>query len=74
MAALDRDPAGAAAAWWVEAKQAGAVIRQPRKDGSDIQAAARQLGVTLTEHNVVAHRRRLHGSKPCFNRRSAAAI
>jgi hypothetical protein len=53
---VSRNPAGAAAAWWVEAEQAGAVIRQARKDGSDIQAIARRLGVALTEHAIVLTR------------------
>jgi hypothetical protein len=53
---VSRNPAGAAAAWWVEAEQAGAVIRHARKDGSDIQAIARRLGVALTEHAIVLTR------------------
>jgi hypothetical protein len=48
---VSRNPAGAAAAWWVEA-----VIRQARKEGSDIQAVARRLGVALTEHAIVLTR------------------
>jgi hypothetical protein len=53
---VSRNPAGAVAAWWVEAEQAGAVIRQARKDSSDIQAIARRLGVALTEHAIVLTR------------------
>jgi hypothetical protein len=53
---VSRNPAGAAAAWWVEAEQAGAVILQARKDGSDIQAVARRPGVALTEHTTVLTR------------------
>jgi hypothetical protein len=53
---VSRNPAGAAAAWWVEAEEVGAVIRQARKDGSDIQAVARRLGVALTEHAIVLTR------------------
>jgi hypothetical protein len=53
---VSRNPAGAAAAWWVEAEQAGAVIRQAPTDGSDIQAVARRLGVALTEHAIVLTR------------------
>jgi hypothetical protein len=48
-----RDPAGAVAAWWVEAELAGGLIKQAQKNGGDIPAIARKLGVTLTEHDVV---------------------
>ena len=50
---VSRDPAGAVAAWWVEADQAGSVVKQARKNGGDIPAAARRLGVVLTEHAIV---------------------
>jgi hypothetical protein len=53
---VSRDPAGAVAAWWVEADQAGAVVKQARKNGGDIPAAARRLGVVLTEHATVLAR------------------
>ena len=53
---VSRDPAGAVAAWWVEADQAGGVVKQARKNGGDIPAAARELGVTLTAHDVVIAR------------------
>jgi hypothetical protein len=53
---VSRNPVGAAAAWWVEAEQAGAVIRLARKDGSDIQVVARRLGVAVTEHAIVLKR------------------
>jgi hypothetical protein len=44
------------AAWWVEADQAEGVVKQARKNGGDIPAAARELGVTLTAHDVVIAR------------------
>jgi hypothetical protein len=53
---VSRDPAGAVAAWWVEADQAGGVVKQARKNGGDIPAAARKLRVTLTAHDVVIAR------------------
>ena len=53
---VSRDPAGAVAAWWVEADQAGGVVKQARKNGGDIPAAARKLGVTLTAHDAVIAR------------------
>ena len=53
---VSRDPAGAVAAWWVEADQAEGVVKQARKNGGDIPAAARHLGVALTEHAIVLAR------------------
>jgi hypothetical protein len=53
---VSRDPAGAVAAWWVEADKAGAIVKQARKNGGDIPAAARHLGVALTEHAIVLAR------------------
>ena len=53
---VSRDPAGAVAAWWVEADQAEGVVKQARKNGGDILAAARKLSVTLTAHDVVIAR------------------
>jgi hypothetical protein len=53
---VNHDPAGAVAAWWVEADQAGSVVKQARKNGGDVPAAARHLGVALTEHNIVLAR------------------
>jgi hypothetical protein len=53
---VSRDPAGAVAAWWVEADQAEGVVKQARKNGGDILAASRKLGVTLTAHDVVIAR------------------
>jgi hypothetical protein len=54
--AVARDPAGAAAAWWCEAAKTGPVIRAARLHGGDIPAAARVLGVTLTDHATVLAR------------------
>jgi hypothetical protein len=48
-----RDPAGAATAWWCETVKARAVPRLARKGGGDIPAAARALGVALTDHATV---------------------
>jgi hypothetical protein len=53
---VSQNPVGAAQAWWVQADEAGAVIREGRKNGGDIPAAARKLGVALTEHSVVQAR------------------
>jgi hypothetical protein len=53
---LTRNPAGAAAAWWCEAVKAGPVIRAARRHGGDIPAAARALGVALTDHATVLAR------------------
>jgi hypothetical protein len=53
---VSRNPAGAAAAWWVKADQAGAVIRLAGKNGNDAPAAARRLGVALTEHAIALTR------------------
>jgi hypothetical protein len=53
---VSRDPVGATAAWWVEAELAGGLIRQAQKNGGDIVATARKLGVTLTEHSTVLAR------------------
>jgi len=53
---VSRNPAGAVAAWWVEADQAGGVVKQARKNGGDIPAAAWKLSVALTEHSVVLAR------------------
>jgi hypothetical protein len=51
-----RDPIGAAAAWWVEDELAGGLIRRVHKNGGDIPATARKLGVTLTDHSTVLAR------------------
>ena len=53
---VSRDPGGAAHAWWLQADQAGGVVKQARKNGGDILAAARHLGVALTEHAIVMAR------------------
>jgi hypothetical protein len=51
-----RNPAGADAAWWCEARNASLVIRPARQHGRDIPLAAQALGVALTEHSVVLAR------------------
>jgi hypothetical protein len=54
--AVARNPAGAAAAWWCDVVKARAVLRPARKGGGDIPAAARALGVALTDHATVLAR------------------
>jgi hypothetical protein len=54
--AVARNPAGAAAAWWCVAHDAGRVIRLARKHGCDIPAAACTLGIALTDHATVLAR------------------
>ncbi len=49
---VTRNPTGASSAWWGQAKEAGRLFRHARKDGGDIPAAARELGVTVTMHHV----------------------
>jgi hypothetical protein len=51
-----RDPQGAEIAYWVEAAQAGAVLKRARNNGGDIVAAAKGFGVHLTEHPVLCQR------------------
>jgi hypothetical protein len=51
-----RDPAGASAAWWCETVKAGLVIQAARARTGDIPAAARALGVVLTDHATVLAR------------------
>ena len=53
---VSRNPVGVAQAWWLQTDEAGAVIREGRKNGGDIPAAARELGVMLTAHDVVIAR------------------
>jgi hypothetical protein len=53
---VTRNPKGAEAAWWCEAGKAGPVIRAARRHSGDITAAARALGVALTEHATVLAR------------------
>ena len=53
---VSRNPGGAAHAWWLQADQAAGVVKQARKNGGDIPAAARHLGVALTEHAIVLAR------------------
>jgi hypothetical protein len=53
---LTRNPAGAAAAWWCEAKEASRIVRHARKDSGDIPAAARALGVPVTVHHIAIQR------------------
>jgi hypothetical protein len=54
--AVARNPAGAQAAWWCETVKARPVIREARRHSGDIPAAARALGVALTEHATVLAR------------------
>jgi hypothetical protein len=51
-----KHPQGAAAAWWVEADEAGAVLRVARQDSGYVVAVARALGVALVEHDAVVER------------------
>jgi hypothetical protein len=53
---VSKNPVGAAQAWWLQADQAGGVVKQARKNGGDIPVAAQKLGVALTEHSVVLAR------------------
>jgi hypothetical protein len=53
---VTRDPEGAEICYWVEAAQAGAVLRRARNNGGDIPAAAKALGVHLTDHPVLCQR------------------
>ena len=53
---VSRNPGGAAHAWWLQADQAAGVVKQARKNGGDIPAAAWKLSVALTEHSVVLAR------------------
>jgi hypothetical protein len=46
----------ATAAWWIDSRHAPLVAQVARQDGGDIPAAARALGVRLTEHRVVVQR------------------
>jgi hypothetical protein len=50
------NPAGAVAAWWCEAVKARPVIREAGRHSGDIPAAARALGVALTDHATVLAR------------------
>jgi hypothetical protein len=73
---VSRDPAGAVAAWWVEADRAEGVVKQARKNGGDIPAAAWKLSVALTEHSVVLARASaaVERKRPRFERRNSGAI
>jgi hypothetical protein len=51
-----RNPKCAEAAWWCEAFKAGPVIREAGRHSGDIPAAARALGVALTDHATVLAR------------------
>src|SRR4051812_9675074 len=51
-----KDLEGAESCWWIRADDAGAVVKAARKNGGDIPAAAKVLGVTVTEHSVVMAR------------------
>jgi hypothetical protein len=51
-----RDPQGAEIAYWIEAAQAGAVLKRARNNGGNIPAAAKALGVHLTDHPVLIQR------------------
>jgi uncharacterized oligopeptide transporter (OPT) family protein len=51
-----RDPVGAVSALWVTDDLAGGLIKQAQKNGGDIPATARKLGVVLTEHATVLAR------------------
>jgi hypothetical protein len=51
-----KDPEGAEAAWWIPADDARAVIKLARRNGGDIVAATKVLGVQVTEHSAVLAR------------------
>ena len=51
-----RDPQGAEIAYWIEAAQAGAVLKRARNNGGNIPAAAKALGVHLTDHPALCQR------------------
>jgi hypothetical protein len=53
---VTRDPTGADRAWWLHAEQAGAVLKAARRDGGNIEAAARKAGVELADHGAVLAR------------------
>jgi hypothetical protein len=53
---VTHNPAGAASAWWCGRRAARRVVRHARKDGGDIPAAARELGVAITAHDIVMQR------------------
>ena len=50
---VTRNPAGAAVTWWCETVKAGPLIRAARRHNGDIPAAARELGVAVTDHATV---------------------
>jgi hypothetical protein len=50
-----RDPSGCEACWWCAAGDIGRLIKAARKD-RDVLAAARALGIVVTEHSVVMAR------------------
>jgi hypothetical protein len=51
-----RDPTGCEAAWWVESKHAGKIIRAVKD--ADVAGAAVTLGIQVTEHGEVVMRAR----------------
>jgi hypothetical protein len=51
-----RDPEGAETAWWCETVKARPVTREARRHSGDIPAAARVLGVALTDYATVLAR------------------
>jgi hypothetical protein len=54
---VTRDPAGAKAAWWCKAEDAGPILRWLLEHRShDAPYAARTLGLTVTEHATVVQR------------------
>ncbi len=53
---VTRNPSGAEAAWWCEAKHASRLVRHARKLGGDVEGAARELRVTATVHHVAVQR------------------
>ena len=53
---VSRDPEGAGEAWWCLETQAGAVVKRARREGGDILAAARALGIPLTAHTLLISR------------------
>jgi hypothetical protein len=51
-----RDPAGAARAWWCQAASVGMVVKAARRNGADIETAARSTGGEIVGHAVVLAR------------------
>jgi hypothetical protein len=59
-----KNPSGHEAAWWLAARDIGAVLKRAREDHGDVAAAAGAVGVRIVEHAAMMQRTEALGLPP----------